>query len=111
MNCPSCGVQVMSRRETTADRILQTLILFAREREDVTAIRMKTRGFLLAAAALRVDDPTAPPRVVPEWPMGSSWLGGVAPVVETFDLKQVRVGTSFEIHGPAGAVVIEEDPD
>ena len=99
----------MSRRETTADRILQTLILFAREREDVTAIRMKTHGFLLAAAALRVDDPVATPRVVPEWLMASSWSNGVAPVVETFDLKQVRVGTSFEIHGPCGVVTIEED--
>lgn len=92
--------------------MLETLVAFARDRLDISSIRLRTRTYLMMADAFEVSDPSQSLRVVPTDAIGVTWA-----ITSTFDLearrilgtRMIRVGPAFFILGPVGDVRIEED--
>lgn len=88
--------------------LITTIINLARERIGVTRIDLDTRGYLLAAHALGVDEGDMPPRAVPATTYGASWFAPATAHTHPSKTDLVRVGPKFQMRGPMGVVWIVE---
>lgn len=91
-------------------QLIETLIGFARERVAIKRIDLGTRGYLILAHDLKIDEPGAMPRIVPSTPVWTRH--NEAPSAEMVNRTEiVRVGSSFVLRGPTGPVNIVEVPE
>ncbi len=92
------------------DLLLDTLIRFSRENSPIRGLSFRTKDYLWLAFMCGINEPGAEERPLPPRFSGAGCCGGsFVPALQARPPRCVRVGKSFQIHGPHGPVLIEEE--